>query len=101
PFSFEVTDRLMLVASLVSVISAPGTTPPGSLTVPRRPPWNPWPAASRPATAISRPPSNSATRNLMAPPLQVGETTLPIASDTNDAEGAEMRLVLPLFERRV
>src|SRR5207247_5592742 len=68
PASLLTTDRLMLVDSFVIVTSTPGTTPLGSRTAPRNPPWNPCPAASVAATANSNAASTSTTRHFIVPP---------------------------------
>src|SRR5262249_36014425 len=89
PRSFVVVFRAMLVDSLVSVTSTPGTTPPESLTAPRKPPWKPWPNASPGLMTASNAPTMSVARNFISP--------LPSA----DAPGVSWMLeLLARFSRR-
>src|SRR5437660_4191021 len=79
PRSLVTVERLLLVCSLTSVTSTPGSTPPASLIAPRKPPWNPCPNAVPEATTARNAPKRSAARNLIVPlrgfvkgPLQDG-----------------------------
>src|SRR6185295_12635538 len=60
----------MLVCSLVSTISTPGTTPPASLSEPRNPPWNPCPAASGGDARTSSAPKTSEARTPIHAPFR-------------------------------